>query len=260
MNDFYRKNLRLACNTCPSVAQLCRSIGINRQQFNRYLAGAAKPSGYNATRIARYFGLEPTSFDLPSDIFTRLLAAPHQPVKPAGPLLHNTFPGNARRLRDYLGYYEVYHKSLSWPGMIVRSCSYLWNADNHYRVKTVEKMADDEQGIRQFTKYNGQVTFLRDRLFIIDRSSHGDPFIAQTILMPFGEHQRNYMTGITMGVAWRRGNQPYATRIVWRALGATPDLRQLLDNCRTLPENSSLIPPYIRRYLCEYTTDFITTA
>jgi hypothetical protein len=116
-------------------------------------------------------------------------------------------------------------------------------------VKSVEKMADAREGIRQFSKYQRQVAYWRNRLFIIECGMHLDSFIAETIPMPFAERQWTSLYGITTGVSWRRENLPYATRSVWRALGIASDLRRLLSNCTVLPENSSQIPPFVSRYM-----------
>ncbi|RWR07130.1 transcriptional regulator [Paenirhodobacter populi] len=248
MTENYAANLRRACNTRPSVALICREISINRQQFNRYLSGQTMPSRHNGERISQYFGVPEPVFHLSPERFERALTEQRRPAT-QGLVLRNAFPGDLRRLRDYIGYYELYHKSLSWPGMIVRSCARIWQNDDVMLVKSVEKMADAREGIRQFSKYQGQVAYWRNRLFIIECGMHQESFIAETILMPFAEHQRTYLCGITTGVSWRRENLPYATRSVWRALGIAPDLRRLLRNCTVLPENSSHIPPFVSRYM-----------
>ena len=45
-------NLRQLCRQRRSTSEVCRAIGINRQQFNKYLSGAAVPSSFNLARIA----------------------------------------------------------------------------------------------------------------------------------------------------------------------------------------------------------------
>ncbi len=52
----FRRNLRALAATQPSVAQVCRDTGINRTQFNRYLAGEAFPRPDVLDRICRHFG------------------------------------------------------------------------------------------------------------------------------------------------------------------------------------------------------------
>ncbi|MCQ0987225.1 helix-turn-helix domain-containing protein [Jiella marina] len=58
--ELLAENLSLLCRG-KNVAAICRSIGINRAQFNRYLSGQALPSERNVTKIAAYFGVQPTA-------------------------------------------------------------------------------------------------------------------------------------------------------------------------------------------------------
>lgn len=55
--DNFAANLRWLCETQPSIASVCRQTGINRQQFNRYLAGNAIPSAEVMRRICALFGV-----------------------------------------------------------------------------------------------------------------------------------------------------------------------------------------------------------
>jgi hypothetical protein len=117
-------NLRHACSMRKSVSEICRQLGINRQQFNRYVNGEAAPSPHNLARIAAFFGVRPADFSLDPALFEQRL------VNAAGgsfgtDVLHACFPGNLQSLRRHLGYYQTYHVSLSWPGMIVCSCARL---------------------------------------------------------------------------------------------------------------------------------------
>ena len=54
----------MACNQYSSVAAVCRSLEINRQQFNKYLSGQVYPSSHNLLRICDFFGLEEQQFGL----------------------------------------------------------------------------------------------------------------------------------------------------------------------------------------------------
>ena len=48
-------NLRKLCSLHKSVAEVSRKLGINRQQFNKYLSGDAIPSLRNLRRITDFF-------------------------------------------------------------------------------------------------------------------------------------------------------------------------------------------------------------
>ena len=51
-------NLRALCREHGSVAAICREMGVNRQQFDRYLTMDALPNKATTERICRYFGID----------------------------------------------------------------------------------------------------------------------------------------------------------------------------------------------------------
>lgn len=53
-------NLARLCKREASIAAVCRGTKINRQQFNRYLAGQSVPSATNQRKICRYFKVTET--------------------------------------------------------------------------------------------------------------------------------------------------------------------------------------------------------
>ncbi len=245
----FSENLRAACATRRSISELCREVGINRQQFNRYIHGATKPSAFNRQRIARAFGLEPEIFDLSAGEFSRVLKRP-QSGRHVGAVLADGFPGDLEALRDYFGYYQTYHLSMSWPGRIVCSCAVMREEDDGtVSLKTLERIEDQANAIRQLSKYVGTVAWWRNRIFIVERSVGRNPMIAQTTLTPFEAHQRTYLRGITMGVAWRRENVPYASRMIFRHMGARADIRHLVSRCGVHDPSDRRIPAPVLRFL-----------
>ena len=246
--DIFSSNLRFACSTRRSISQICREIGINRQQFNRYIGGEARPSPHNVSRIARLFGLAAEVFALPAKQFEARMTRPDRDRSDAS-LLLDGFPGDIAGLRRHIGYYQTYHVSLSWPGLVVCSCARIYEEAGSIRVKSIERIRDPKNEIQQFSKYVGLVTFWRNRIFVAERSIGREPMLAQTILLPFEVHQRVYLRGTTMGVSWRKENLPYASRMIWRSLGAQPDLRQMLSRCGVLSFGSRHMPQTVRAFL-----------
>ena len=67
------RNLRILCEERGSIAKVCRKIGINRQQFNKYLAGQCMPNKSSLYKICSYFEIDETelvtteSWGLPTD-------------------------------------------------------------------------------------------------------------------------------------------------------------------------------------------------
>ncbi|MBO0344151.1 helix-turn-helix domain-containing protein [Roseibium limicola] len=245
------QNLKTACAQRRSISEVCRDIGLNRQQFNRYVNGKATPSPYNMQRIADYFGLAPDDFHLLPGQFLQKLASPPESAPPSAGLLSDGFPGELAPLRRHLGFYQTYHLSLSWPGKVVCSCAQMSEVAGSVHVKSIERIRDRQAEISQFSKYIGLAAYWRGKIFVVERTVGEFPLIAQTILSPFAEHQKTYLKGITVGVSWRQNNMPYASRMIWRYVGANPDLRALLGRCDMLDPRSRRLPPMVRNYLQE---------
>ncbi|NDK53379.1 XRE family transcriptional regulator [Rhizobium ruizarguesonis] len=244
------ENLKIACATQRSISHLCRAIDINRQQFNRYINGQTKPSAHNLARIAKHFDLDAADFLLAPRQFREHLRRPALGLNETSELL-KAFPGNLTALRRHIGYYQTYHRSPSWPGMVVCSCSRLTERGGLVHVKSMERLRDPGNGIQQFSKYVGLAAFYRNRIFITERVVGPNSMLSQTILLPFDEYQRVYLRGTTMGISWRKENLPYASRMIWRHVGAEPDFRELLARCGPLPLSSRNLPPTVRSFLAD---------
>jgi transcriptional regulator with XRE-family HTH domain len=53
----FAENLRRECGRFGSLAEICRGTGINRQQFNSYLASRHLPGAANLRRICEFLGI-----------------------------------------------------------------------------------------------------------------------------------------------------------------------------------------------------------
>ncbi|NBV62153.1 MAG: XRE family transcriptional regulator, partial [Rhodobacteraceae bacterium] len=54
----FGQNLQRLCAQGPSVSAICRKIGINRTQFNRYLTGDSFPRPDVLERICLHFNVD----------------------------------------------------------------------------------------------------------------------------------------------------------------------------------------------------------
>lgn len=248
--DPFALNLRYACATMPSVSHFCRENGFNRQQFNRYISGHSRPSPNNLLRIAAAFDIDAASFDLSPERFREIMSKRRIPAIHHSPL-EDAFPGDLVQLRKYLGFYQTWHVSLSWPGRIVCSCTHLVEQDEKVVVTSLERIEDAESGIRQRSRYHGLAAYRRGRIFVTERTRGEAPTFGQTIMQPFEMHQRLYLRGLTMGVSWRNDNQPYASRMIWRYHGNHPDVRKLLKACGIFAKKSGEVPSAVTSYLSD---------
>ena len=59
-----------------NISAVCRRLGINRQQFNKYLTGQHLPSQVNLNAICDYFGV---TF---ADLISADMVLPDEPLRP----------------------------------------------------------------------------------------------------------------------------------------------------------------------------------
>jgi transcriptional regulator with XRE-family HTH domain len=69
----FADNLRALCAQHGSIAAVCAAIGMNRQQFNKYLAGSTLPNAPALERICSFFRIDPAKLFQP------------EPAAPAAP-------------------------------------------------------------------------------------------------------------------------------------------------------------------------------
>lgn len=232
-------NLRLLSSNHRSVAEVCRRMKLNRQQFNKYLAGASLPSAQNLRRIATFFGVEEGELFLRHhDFAKRVLAAPTSDNLPAG--LQKFWDAQqakrgatAAALKRYCGYYHLHFRSPAWPNRIIRSVAVIYQQDGRTYIRNLERLVRrDKPHLGNFVvKYQGIVLIEGDRIFTLDRPDMGDGTIALTVLYPSQRQHLVLLHGLVLAVTAGSGRQPYASRIVFSYLGKTPNLRDAIAAC-----------------------------
>ncbi len=222
-------NLRLLCSTEPSISAICRRIGINRQQFNKYLNGSSRPSAANLRRIALHFGVRPAELMLPQEEFENhpnvtslLYGAAQGNVGPDG--FDSAFLGQTIPLRRYLGYYLSYFLSHSWENSVICAMVRLDEYEGMVRCRSLERSVDPEDGSLFLSKYSGRVAFLGGRIFVMEFQTLARDALVETVLNPIGRGQLSYLRGVTFGITSRQ-RTPFTSPIAWHYLGRDIDLR-----------------------------------
>ncbi|HEY0274932.1 MAG TPA: helix-turn-helix transcriptional regulator [Paenirhodobacter sp.] len=242
-------NLKWLCATRKSVSQICREIGLNRQQFARYLAGTSTPSPHSLRRVCEHFGVEPTDMTLPPERFRARFARRSEGGRSALAEIGQMLGLNMAALRAFEGYYQTYYISPSWPGDILCCLACLTEQGGHMNVKTIERLRDDRAEISQTVKYSGFASYSRKRLMIVEMTSgHSAPIVTETILEPPTLYQKGYLRGLTFGMSWRIGNTPYCSPTIWQSLGPAPNIQAALRNCGRLRLDAPTLPFAVRRF------------
>lgn len=248
------RNLRLLCSYHKSIAEVCRQLGVNRSQFNRYLSGETFPSLRLMRRMCDFFGIEESELLMPHGQFCELVRL--KPQESAVQAERNVISSIAQDLRmgsrstldPYIGFYFTYYNSMSHPGTILRSVSKLYRTPFGVNIKSVERVG--RPGRPKFTcKYEGACFTMGDRIFMTVMETLTKNEVMQIILYPSFNNRIQFLTGVVSGVAARAPRPPAASQIVFQYLGETLDLRRTMKHCGLFNSDAEEIPEDVRRML-----------
>ena len=249
MNQDFRKNLRLLTDHYKSVAEVCRNLGINRSQFNKYLSGASNPSRHIFKTLCDFFGVEKHEFLMPHDEFEKLIrlrGASGSNVAAYTPFLDHLVRRSRSDLSEYDGYYFEYSYSLTAPGFILRSLMQITTQGRATICYRLENMARPEQGDgRTRSRYRGLVFYLNDRIFLVDYDTLTRDEICHTILYPSFKSRLTRLSGLKLGVSSSKQREPLCTRVVLDGLGNKIEARNALRQCGLFEPGADEIDPEI---------------
>ena len=250
--ESFARNLRSICAEYGSIAQVCREIGLNRQQFNRYLSAKGMPSAHNLRRIARHFDLPEAHLFLEHDEFARRHILNQKRIA-GGPvdLMTGPFRDQTTTLRRYLGFYHSHFQTPTWEGQILRSLIWLYEKDGYVMSRSLERVSTSDGSVHQRSRYEGMVAQRGNRVYVVEHEMVREGSIVETILTPSHRQQVKFLRGITIGVAWRPHVSPYASRAIWKRIDSKTTLREALKACGAFSQTSRRIDPTIRSYLSE---------
>ncbi|MEP3634686.1 helix-turn-helix domain-containing protein [Shimia thalassica] len=145
LRKMFGANLRILADTYPSVSQLCRELGINRTQFNRYLSGESFPRPDVLHRICTFF-----------EVDARILLEPIEKLATERSVLNHPL------IADYVGtgmtdipqdvfpdgFYRFSRRSFTESDLIITGLVYVFRKDKHTFIRGFEaKEAMRQQGL-----------------------------------------------------------------------------------------------------------------
>lgn len=234
MKDDFAVNLGLLCSYRPSIAEVCRSLGVNRQQFNKYLAGQTRPSRANMRKICDFFGVTEAEMLLEHPQFEQMILLKPVPEQSAGlgkPLekLESIYR-ESQKLDRYVGYYYRYFFSFGNKGLVTRSLASIHEVGGRYYWKNIEVLRDPDTGKTMgLNKYEGALFYLADRIYIVEYETLEKKSVTQATLYPSHQHRLTSLVGIQTGGPTRRGRKPGASKVLLDYLGRRINVRKALQ-------------------------------
>lgn len=249
------ENLKLLTSYYKSVAEVCRRLDINRQQFNKYLNGSTLPSRHTFQRICNFFGVEDYELMLPPDEFRDLvsLRPRRNHEQQAGDLPYVRHVEDILAASDtdtdrYTGYYYAYRHSFTDTDVLQKSLVSIWREDGRVLTKRMERFRDDlgDETGPFLCKYLGCLMRLQDRLFIVEYDALKRREISQTILYPGYRNQVTWLSGLNLGVSTRDDRRIGCARVLYQYLGRKIDLKRAIGHLGKFPAESDEVPNMVR--------------
>jgi transcriptional regulator with XRE-family HTH domain len=255
---FLLTNLQFAAGYYPSISELCRRLGINRQQFMRYLSGTSHPSRSNLRKICDFLGVDEFELLLPPEQFRKIIElrpAQSSNLPPALSAVPNLLEISQRKINKIArihGYYYEYYFSFSTPRHVLRGLIHIFSSDNFTFFKRIERLRKHNSDIIPHVyKYKGIVINTGDRFYLFDQESITGSELSQTILFQSYRNRVSTLSGLRMGVSGADGHEPAASRIVMEFIGGAVNHRDAISGCKLFHYDDPEIPLGIRQHLTD---------
>ncbi len=254
----FAANLRQLCALQTSIADVCRDTGINRQQFNKYLAGRAIPSARILRKICQRLEVsEDALLSAPlkggHGAYHPLVAAPRVPQlgRELDRLLKLFLPDLREAGRVMLqdfgpGAYHVYFPFRGSSSHVLRSYQEVWWQKDLLMFTRLTRLK--EPGQREdmgFGRHFGVALASRGEVSLLARN-RTSPHQISMINIPPVTVLKNYFVGLSIT---HGAGLPLASRVVIERLDPEARRRDHLKLCGVMPADDPRIPGFVQNVL-----------
>jgi len=255
--DNFGTNLLSLCKTDQSFSHICRELGINRQQFNKYKSGQHLPSRRNIATIAAYFGVSEKDLFLEPAAFNRIYGSRDNALLRIANYaagfhdFNDAVKSAAERIGDIVGVHFRYQVSSIYAGKVLRSIQYFYVRDGLLFYDYIERFNSLDIGSKHaFTfRYRGFCSLLDGKLYMFDLERGQQNEHTFAIMTPIARKPREFIFGIMSGVAANMSREAFATRLALRKIDNGPVRGSHIRQSSTLAFDSEEIPAEVRNYL-----------
>jgi transcriptional regulator with XRE-family HTH domain len=251
-SDHVQNNIRLLCSYGRSTSDICRRAGFNRQQFNKYINGHTQPSLATLRRICDFFGVDDHEILLPHEAFKAIVRL----RPPSVGLQQSRFDKsvdnfiqasqtNQGLMQRHAGYYHAYFAPDPAREILVRTVVHLYQENDAWLTKTIDRKLDDVFFIPACVKYSGVAVESFQRMTVLEREMGSGRSIWVSMLYCSEHAVPNYLAGLCMSMESEGRHDISCTRMIWHYLGKTPNLRSILSMCGIVDRSVEKIPDII---------------
>lgn len=246
----FAANLRRLCASATSIADVCRDTGINRQQFNKYLAGRSIPSARVLRKICLRLGVSEDALlgeaNTPS---TDSTASPDRLVKELDRLFGLFLPGSkplisSTAMELEAGAYYAYFPFAGFDGYLLRSyMETRWHNDTLFFTRlTSVRNSDGRSGFHVRSRHYGIAIASQKDVTLLARNRQ-QPFQISAMNLDPARIFGRFHVGLTIT---RSTDAPIACRVVMEKIGGISNRRIHLSACGVVPLSHETVPPFVQ--------------
>ncbi len=246
LRSMFGANLRILARDYPSISELSRRLGINRTQFNRYLAGDSFPRPDVLARICDFFGVDARVLLDPVESFDTdhaVLAGPELGAFLGAGLLppETMFPS---------GFYRFTRKSFVDNTRFALGLVWVWrNSNGACFMRGYEaREAIRQQGLPvgpHLREFRGLVMQQENGISIMV-SRRGAMTSSFNFLHPMTSFQNNFFVGFVTRTIPEAVESTRAVRMVYEHLGRNGSAARAVARQAGLIEEDQMPPFHIR--------------
>ena len=246
INRIFAENLKGLVKKHGSVSKLCRDMGINRTQFNRYLSGDSLPHQKTIEKLSQYFCVSELSlFSLSEDQYN-----PPKKLQDHPSFQKLLLAGESgKNFNLPAGRYLTHFYSESDIGMVIRSITVVKKYGDQATFARLTGMNEPRKSRWVFTKgrHEGLVVEQRQTLYFMALDCSGSNI--PTLLAMHWTHSGDRLL-IGYGLITGRGG-PMTCNVVMSPLAASLSFTHCLRLCTTIDVNDRSLDENIRAHLLE---------
>ncbi len=249
----YGDNLRYCCDHYKSISLVCRKLGFNRQQFNKYINGQSQPSRHNHKRLSDFFGLDYHELHMSHEDFVSTFERKSQSLPTeidarVARKITDLLVSDTSQTNTYVGYYFRYSYSKTDPTRLKRDLCRFYTKNGILYTSIRCKLLLDPAGepSSKAWTYRGAVALLSGRLFWMEFDRELDSEITLSILIPNTTRIITYLEGLVLGTGLDRARRIVAGRLVLEYLGRKIDAKKALKSIGVFEKDDPTIPETIK--------------
>ena len=167
----FGKNLRWLCGLRRSVSFVARELGINRQQFGRYVNNKSYPNTHNLIALCDYFNVQAADFEMPHSQFSQkyrnvALLKHRLSQRTLEFSLDAFFRQPPRALERFRGDYLIYFNTKTWPNHYMIAFCRVVSRENATFLRYIIRGREPLLGNRILFKGGGQAAKFEHNVFI----------------------------------------------------------------------------------------------